>query len=191
MWFAILAWVGGALCVLGSWRVARAQPSPAALEAEVRALGKGASIALTSEAGISAQIRELAERIRSAGSRSVGIAELNEFISEVDKDSGVEVPLTLARVCFTLNLLLGALALAAPLRSGGEVGLQLATPALVAVTAGLASGMVCYRLGLSAKRRRQEFRAVLRRLIRLLERQLPASDAPTDPINSARGHAST
>ncbi|HEU5074270.1 MAG TPA: hypothetical protein VFU02_08855 [Polyangiaceae bacterium] len=187
MWFAILACAGGAVCVLGSWRVTRSQPSADALEAGIRALGKGASTAFASEVGVSVQVRELGERIRTAGSRSAGIAELNEFISEVDRDNGAQVPLTLARVCFTLGVLLGVLALAAPLRSGGDVGLQTVTPALIAVTAGLASGMVCYRLGLVAKRRRQEFRGVLRRLVRLLELQLPVSDAPAKPIHSAGG----
>lgn len=113
------------------------------------------------------------EQIGRASSRSIAIAELNEFIADVDTDTGAEVPLTLARVCFTLGVLLGVLSLATGLRSGSSVGFAMALPALVALTAGLASGMVCYQLGLLAKRRRQEFRGVLRRLTQLLERRLP------------------
>lgn len=177
MWFAVLACVSGALLMLGSWRVARAQPSAQALEACLRSLRKNASAAFSSEDVISVTVGELVQRIGRASSRSVAVAELNEFIAEVDKDSGAEVPVTLARVCFTVGLLLGVLALAAGLGSGRSVGLETATPALVAVMAGLASGMVCYQLGLSAKRRRQEFRGVLRRLTQLLEQQLPAGDA--------------
>lgn len=177
MWFALLACVSGALLMLGSWRVARAQPSPQALEACVRSLRKGTSTALDLGDGISARVDEVVQCIGRADSRSVAVAELNEFISDVDKDSGAEVPLTLARVCFTLGLLLGVLALAAGLGSGASVGLTTATPALVAAMAGIASGMVCYQLGLSAKRRRQEFRRVLRQLMHLLEQRLPASDA--------------
>ena len=176
MWFAIVACVSGAALMLGSWRVARAQPSARALEAWIRALGSNTSAA-PSEDGVSVSVNEVVDRIRRAPSRSVAVAELNEFIAEVDKDSGSEVPLTLARVCFTLGILLGVLALATGLGSGGVVGMVTAFPPLVAVMAGLASGMVCYQLGLAAKRRRQEFRGVLRRLTKMLERELPAEHA--------------
>src|SRR5688572_4384591 len=177
MWFAIVACVGGALLVLGSWRMARAQPSTAALEACVRSLRHGVTIAFDSEDLLSLRVGELVQSIGRANSRSVAVAELNEFISELDSDSGAEVPQTLARVCFTLGLLLGVLALATGLGGATDVGLETATPAVVAVMAGLASGMVCYQLGLSAKRRRQEFRGVLRQLMKLLEKRLPAAEA--------------
>ncbi|HEY6724519.1 MAG TPA: hypothetical protein VI197_10815 [Polyangiaceae bacterium] len=177
MWFAILACVSGVLLVLGSWRLARAQPSAHALEACVRSLQQSAPVPVDAADRISVRVGQLVERIGRTRSRSVAVAELNEFISEVDSASGAEVPLTLARVCFTLGLLLGVLALATRLGAATGVGLEAATPALVAVMAGLASGMVCYQLGLSARRRRQEFRGVLRRLTQVLERRLPASDA--------------
>lgn len=172
MWFAIVACVVGGLLVFGSWRVARAQPSASALEASLRSLRNGATRVPDGD-GIASRVGELVEHIGRASSRSVAIAELNEFIADVDTDTGAEVPLTLARVCFTLGVLLGVLSLATGLRSGSGVGFAMALPALVALTAGLASGMVCYQLGLAAKRRRQEFRGVLRRLTRLLERHLP------------------
>ena len=177
MWFAILACVTGAVLVIQSWRVMRAQPSPHALEAWVRALKQGAANPPSSKEGISVRVREVVESIGGATSRSVAVAELNEFISEVDQDTGVEVPLTLARVCFTLGILLGVLALAARLGSGAVVGLETALPALVTVIAGLASGMVCYQLGLTARRRRQEFRGLLRQLTHVLEQLLPVADA--------------
>lgn len=176
MWFAVLACVSGVLLMLGSLRVARAQPSAQRLEACVRSLQQGAAAPGDSGDRISVKVRELVECIGRASTRSVAVAELNEFILEVDSESGTEVPLTLARVCLTLGLLLGVLALATGLGGATNVGLETATPALVAVMAGLASGLVCYQLGLSAKRRRQEFRGVLRRLTQLLERRLPAAD---------------
>jgi len=172
MWFAIAACIIGALLVFGSWRVAQAQPSALALEASVRSLRNSASTAPSGDA-IAVRVGELVEHIRRASSRSIAISELNEFIADVDTDTGAEVPLTLARVCFTLGVLLGVLALATGLRSGSSIGFAMALPALVALTAGLASGMVCYQLGLTARQRRQEFRGVLRRLTRLLEQQLP------------------
>lgn len=177
MWFAILACVSGVLLAVGSWRVARAQPSARALEACVRSLRRdvGATPPLVDPTSL--RVGELVQRIARARSRSVAVAELNEFISEVDADSGAEVPQTLARVCFTLGLLLAVLALAAGLGAAGSVGVETVTPALVALTAGLASGMACYQLGLVAKRRRQEFRGVLRQLTQLLEKRLPAEDA--------------
>ena len=177
MWFAIVACVSGAALMIKSWRVMRAQPSSHALEAWVRSLKQGASNAPSSDDGISVRVREVVQSIGGATSRSAAIAELNEFISEVDQDTAAEVPLTLARVCFTLGILLGVLALAASLGSGAAVGLETALPALVTVIAGLASGMVCYQLGLTAKRRRQEFRGVLRQLTRVLEQRLPVAEA--------------
>ena len=172
MWFAIVACACCASLVFGSWRVARAQPSAFALEARVRALRTGVSIA-TGGDELAQRIDELVQQIRRAPSRSVAIAELNEFIADVDSDTGAEVPLTLARVCFTVGVLLGVLSLATGLRSGSGVGFAMAIPALVAVTGGLVSGMLCYQLGLTAKRRRQEFRGLVRRLTQLLEQQLP------------------
>lgn len=172
MWFAIVACVGCAFLVIGSWRVARAQPSALGLEACVRSLGKGAPTAASGD-DLVVRVAELVQYISGASSRSAALAELNEFIADVDSDTGAEVPLTLARVCFTLGVLLGVLSLATGLRSGSGVGFAMAIPALVAVTGGLVSGMVCYQLGLTAKRRRQEFRGALRRLTQLLEQQLP------------------
>ena len=172
MWFAIVACVSCASLVFGSWRVARAQPSALGLEACLRSLRKGPSISASGDE-FAERVGELVEYIRRASSRSAAIAELNEFVADVDSDTGAEVPLTLARVCFTLGILLGVLSLAAGLRSGSNVGFAMAMPALVAVTGGLVSGMVCYQLGLTARRRRQEFRGLLRRLTQLLEQQLP------------------
>lgn len=189
MWFAVLSCLLGAAFVFGSWRVARAQPSARSLEACVKRLqgaapgqsgsGEGAEPAVTPlgqhAEGTAERVAELADRISRAQSRSVAVAELNEFISEVDRDSGAEVPQTLARVCFTSGILLGVLALAAMLTAGGMVGLTSAVPALVAVFGGLSSGMLCYQLGREAKRRRQEFRGVVRRLTRVLQRRFPAN----------------
>jgi len=172
MWFAIVACVSGALLVIGSWRVARAQPSPLAIEACVRSLRSGAA-SVPSGDGIATRVAELVAHIGRASSRSSAIAELNEFIADVDIDTGAEVPLTLARVCFTLGVLLGVLSLATGLRSGTGVGFMTAFPALAALLSGLMSGMVCYQLGLAAKRRRQEFRQLLRQLKQLLEQRLP------------------
>jgi hypothetical protein len=174
MWFAVLSCLMGAAFVFGSWRVARAQPSARSLEACVERLQRGESTPLGQQGeGTAVRVAELADRISRAQSRAVAVAELNEFISEVDRDSGVEVPLTLARVCFTSGILLGLLALAAMLAAGGMVGLMSTVPALVAVFAGLSSGMLCYQLGREAKRRRQEFRGVVRRLTRVLQRRFP------------------
>ena len=184
MWFAVLSCFLGAAFVFGSWRVARAQPSARSLEACVKWLqgavpGEGAEPGVTSlgkhAEGTAVRVAELADRISRAQSRSVAVAELNEFISEVDRDSGAEVPQTLARVCFTSGILLGVLALAAMLTAGGMVGLTSAVPALVAVFGGLSSGMLCYQLGREAKRRRQEFRGVVRRLTLVLQRRFPAN----------------
>lgn len=177
MWFAVLACISGVLAMFGSWRVVRAQPSPDALEACLRSLRNDAAATLAVGDELSATVGELIQRIDRAGSRSIAVGELNEFIAEIDRESGAEVPLTLARVCFTVGLLLGVLALAGGLGAGRSVGLETAAPALLAVTAGVASGTVCYQLGLSAKQRHREFRGVVRRLTQLLEQRLPARDA--------------
>jgi|SRR6187399_1125119 len=199
MWFAVLSCLMGAAFVFGSWRVARAQPSARSLEACVKRLQgavpgetagavlgasavpgaaeRGESTSLGSDAeGMAVRVLELADRISRAQSRAAAVAELNEFISEVDRDSGAEVPLTLARVCFTSGILLAVLAVAAMLAAGGMVGLTSAVPALVAVIGGLSSGMLCYQLGREAKRRRQEFRGVVRRLMLVLQRRFPVND---------------
>ena len=150
-------------------------PSAAPLERTSNALGRERRLSGTGGSDERGLI-DLVTTIETANSRAVAVAALNEFIGDADQESsrGATIPSSLARVCLTLGVLLGVLAVAQTLGdAGGGPIIGRFGPALVAATAGLMGGLLCYQLGQQANRRRSEYREQVRRLAALLEQRLP------------------
>lgn len=119
-------------------------------------------------------MRALVQAIERAQHRAEAVAALNEFTLEAQAEGEreVELPGLLARVCFTLGLLFGVLALTKTLSAPGTLAPELAAAA-VAVGAGLLGGMVCYSIGQKAKQRRHAYREQVRQLSKILQDRLP------------------
>jgi hypothetical protein len=176
MIFAIMSCLACAALVAYSARAVRHMPATARLERMSRTLGAEKHSA-RAHGDDDQRLRELVNTIETTNSRAVAVAALNEFIGDAEQESsrGASIPSSLGRVCLTLGLLLAVLAVTQALASP-ERGLTIDrfTPALVAATAGLMGGLLCYQIGQQANLRRREYRDQARRLARSLERLVEA-----------------
>lgn len=175
MWFAFLSCLLACALVLYSHRAARRIRSAKPVERVCREL-RGYRVGPAANAGEQeSDLREVVHAVERARNRAEAVAALNEFTLEAEagSESEVEIPGLLARVCFTLGLLFGVLALTEML-GAPEVALshQLAAAGL-AVAFGVVGGMVCYRIGREAKQRRRDYRNQVRQLSKILQDRLP------------------
>lgn len=174
MGFAIAAWIVCAGLVFISIRATRGLPSAGEMEAVAVAVERPSRVTEASNA-TRRRVLILVADLERASSRAVAVAVLNEFISEAELESerGAAVPATLARACFSVGVMLGVLAVADVLGAAAAVSLTAMIPALVAGTAGVTGGMLCYQIDRWASQRRQAYRDAVRRLSRALQRRFP------------------
>ena len=167
MWFATFSCAACALCVHLARRVERGIPAAASLERTLYGLRRGAELSGNAAVDAEPAVRELIGSLAEARSFAAAIAALNEFISEAETVSsrGAEVPKTLARVCFSVGIFGGVLALARGL-GGGSPTPALAADALGSVAFGLLGGMLCHYVGHKASGRRRRYRECVRELSR-------------------------
>jgi hypothetical protein len=167
MWFATFSCAACALAVYLARRAERRVPAAAPLERTLQKLRHGAELAQESWVDTEPVVRELLVSFAAARSAGAAIAALNEFITEAETVSahGAEVPKTLARVCFSVGILGGVLALARGL-GGGLPSPELAGDALGSVAVGLLGGMLCHYVGQKASARRRRYRDCVRELSR-------------------------
>jgi hypothetical protein len=155
--------------------VLRSIPSSRPIELAVKELTAGRSPVFSEVDDNLLNPALLVSRVEEASSRARGIAELNEFVSDVSRqlEKGVRVPAALARVCFACGTLLALLALVQQLTASA----LMVTPALLALVAGLASGLGCLQIGRAANQRRRTLREAAETLRRKLQKKLPTEAA--------------